>query len=44
MATVCAVIASTHHPFYLRASTATGSTDRRSPTSGWRRSSASARP
>lgn len=24
MATVCAVIASTHHPFYLRASTATG--------------------
>lgn len=25
MATVCAVIASTHHPFYLRASTATGS-------------------
>ena len=24
MATVCAVIASTHHPFYYRASTATG--------------------
>ena len=43
MATVAAVIASTHHPFYYRASTSTGPTGRRSPTSGSRRSSSSGR-
>ena len=40
MATVAAVIASTHHPFYYRASTAPARTGPRSPTSGWPRSRA----
>ena len=38
MAHVAAVIASTHHPFYYRASTATGRTGRRSRTNGSPRS------
>ncbi len=41
MAQLVAVIASTHHPFYYRASTAGAPTGRRSRTSGWPRSSGS---